>query len=260
MGMKVLLWVSFLFLIPVCGWAQGRLFLRATISMPVSGSSDFQGYVNHNSGAFDGFLEVTLHDSIALVAGKNRDSLFNIGLALGSNQFICVGVFNAQFDSESHKLLKVSINGEAKGGKGFFVSLDSLEVVALSDSTWTVADQSVACNYTCYYADKYLLPNGSSGEDIASGIGQTIFVGRNILGVRPSSRPSTIHIISLGPGVIQIEADANTLAQEIAIFDDLGRQVFRRNSDGGTIRVSDLRSGCYIARLGTEVIKFVVLQ
>ena len=258
--MKVLLWLWIIVLIPFSASSQGRFYLRASISMPVSGSSDLQAYISHGSGAFDGSLEVKLRDTIALTAGDNRDSLRNTELKLGGGSpYLCLGTCTFQFDSLNHILHKIGISGQAIGGKGFFISVDSLPVVALSDSEWTLPDQSVPCNYSCYYDDKYLMPNGNNGEDIASGLGQSTFVGRNILGVRRASGPSTIHITSFGSGIIQIETSANLPSQEIEIFDGLGRQVFHTTFSGNTIRVSNLRSGCYITRLGSEMVKFVVI-
>ena len=264
--MKVLLWLLLILLIPLSAWSQSRLFLRATVPMPMSGSSDFKAYLCHGSGAFDDNAELKFQDSIPILAGDNQATLShtlltrgNTPYSAGLHEFRFQGLCTFQFNPQNHTLLWFNLSG-GNFNAHFSISLDTVRVVALSDSTWTLDDQSISCTYTCDYVDRYLMPNGNNGKDVAQGKGQTTFAGRNVLLVLLSNEHSSIRISSIANGVIQIEGDVNKPGQEIEIFDALGRQVFHTAIDGQPIRVGNLRMGCYFARTRAEVRKFVVVD
>ena len=152
------------------------------------------------------------------------------------------------------------MNGRAWYETHFTLFIDSLHVVALSDTTWTLADENVPCTDTCSYEDKYLMPNGENGEDFASGIGVSTFVGRNVLLVHLQNAHSRLRITSLANAGLLIDANQDAIGQALEVFDYLGHRVVHEIYNGSPIRLATLRPACYFARLGEETVKFVVLQ
>jgi hypothetical protein len=247
-----------MFLIPLSASSQMKLHMRATIAMPVVGSSSRDAYPSHTPKAFSTDLIVRLDDTIALVIGSNIDTLRH-GTWLEKNNFYIMP-YEFQFDSADHAISSMKMHGRWMGALGeALIEVPLVHTVPVSDSMWEFTEGNVLCSFDCFYDEKYLMPNGENGETIFGGKGTTSF-GANILSVHQSPAHSSLHITSLTNGAVRIETDVIGSPQPIEIFDALGRQVVRETMEGNSLTITTLRPGCYFARIGSEIVKFVVID
>jgi hypothetical protein len=265
--MKSSLWLVLVLLSPLSAKAQDRLFLNASALMSMSGYSDLNAYVSHGDGRYSDILEVKLRDTISLVADNAQDTLpirnSVMGPKYGGPQYLCSGFYTFHFDHQGHRLLNVVIRAGGYYGSFFSMTLDSLPLTAISDSTWSVTDAKWTCSYSCHYESLYLMPNGNNGSDVATGKGETTLATPNALSVYHSMKHERVRIVMVANHAVQFESDDKSSTMSIDIYDAIGRITDLVHFEGGIARVTSLPPGCYFARLtssngASEVVKFVV--
>jgi hypothetical protein len=259
--MKSLFWLMLVLIIPLSVRSQDRLFFHATVIMPAEGSQTVEYGNGVKTKPFQGNVKATIDDSIPLVPGNNLDTLGNAMILLegGGASYHNPASCSFYFDEQSTVLRNVKI--ESNGlFHSFSASLDSLSVIVLTDSTWTVAETEPACTYSCHYEYFYLLPNHQDGKLVADGDGNSTLTTHVATGrVQPYPHSSSIRINPQGNGVVEFEVGPS-ISRAIEIVDALGRPIYTTSIIEDVIRITHLRPGCYFARLGTEVAKFIVME
>lgn len=273
--MKSAFWIILALMIPISGNAQSRLFFHATIDLPLTGTTDDTTNGCSTGGQpitpISGDILVTLSDTIPLIAGENQGSLnspiVNMRI-MGGGTYAYSGNYTFQYDPQRHTISNVQITagstipGYDSSEINFALTLDSISLSAVSDADWTLAGGGLPCSYSSGYYNQYLMMTGALGWQKASGQGQTTLVNLNAstAGVEVSMGvpSSTIQITYIANGAVQIEGSSSGPEVEVEIFDAVGHLTLRTPMDGNVVQISNLVPGCYFARLGNQVAKFIV--
>jgi hypothetical protein len=270
--MKSLFWIILVLFVPLSAAAQSRLFFHATIDLPMHGwCGDVSHGCNEGGALINDTMEVELNEFFPLIAGENLGMLkspivdWNWG-----GPYVYSGNYTFQYDPQSHTLYNLQITVAGLNGSSddsseinFAISLDSISLGVVSDSNWTLAYNDVPCSYSSSYYYQYLMYNSAEGVDQAIGQGQTTLVNLNVstasVEVSTGGPSSNIQITYLGNGAVQIECSPSSPEEAVEIFDALGHLTLRATMDGNFAQISNLPLGCYFARIGDQVAKFIVL-
>jgi hypothetical protein len=263
--MRSLFGLVLVIFVPLLVRSQDRIHFQAEIVLHDTGS--WSGYSKWYPGVnYGGPESRTLHlwynDTLTIMG----DSISGI---LQRNP----GNLTSAFDRTTNTMRHVQIIGsytpssdEDQTHFTFTLILDSLPLERESDSKYAL----MKGNYDCHVSNSYSWghPGGPEQSDLAltysSGSGGdtgfvTVYVPTISSSVRYPIAKTIFHIISLSNGSVQIEGDPNAPIQTVEIIDHLGRTIRRANLESNSTRITSLIPGCYFARLGTEVAKFVVI-
>jgi hypothetical protein len=255
-------------IVPLVARAQDRLQLQAAVTMHDSGS--WWGFSKWDpTGTYGGSesrtFAVSFNDTLSIVGDSTSQS---VSQSVQNRADTATAVFDRITTTIRH-LRITGISGGGTDGETyhFTISIDSLPIQQPAGSVLTVVPGSYTSQTTSSYSWTHPGgPEGSGGNltqssGSGSGSGPTAFdVPTASSGVRVQHSNSGIRIYSLTGGAVQIEAEPSGPNEPIEIFDDLGRIVYRANFDGGSVRLTNLRAGCYFARLGGTCAKFVVSE
>jgi len=187
--MKSLFWIILVLLVPISGIGQTRLYFHATIDLPMTGTTDDTTGGCSIGGEpitpISGDMEVTLNDTLPLIAGENRYSLKS-PIANWGGQCVYSGNYKFQYDPESYTLSNLQITAAGNMILGpndsteinFAISLDSISLGVISESNWILAGGGLPCSYSSNYYTQYLMMTGALGWQKTSGQGQTILVSQ----------------------------------------------------------------------------------
>jgi len=264
------LWLLLVLLLPLRAVGQQLLHFQCEVSFHDTGTSGGSSKW-HPDDSYGGpeardFI-VTYNDTISITPDSISTAINDVPQSYHSQ-------FTGRFNQQTNTIYQLQIVGygsyrPSRDGETYKFKLwiDSLPLETSSATMLSIAKGTYQFHPTSSYSYSHPGPSQSNaspdmtytwGEGSDSGI---VIVGVPDLKseVRMQSTEHSIRITSFGTRAIQIKINQEIApTQAIHVYDYLGRLVYQGYPDGNIIKLTNLCSGCYMARIGTDCVKFIV--